>query len=229
MELSIDTASEMASLALSGEGQLAAEMTWRCRRNHTVELLPTVEKLLAQVGTSKKDLTAVFVCIGPGLYTGLRVGVSTAKGLAYALGLPIVGVGRLQLDAYPHSSYRGPIVPIHTAGRGELAWAVYENDNDNQREVLAPRLSLPDEMLARVPADALFCGEVGTELAQDIAQRLPQASLAPPAVTRRAAYLASVAYRRLVPVGGDDPAALRPVYLRKAVVGPPTAGRQGSS
>ena len=78
MELSIDTASEMASLAVSREGVLQAEITWRCRRNHTVELLPTIERLLAQAGASKADLTAVFVCTGPGMYTGLRVGVSTA-------------------------------------------------------------------------------------------------------------------------------------------------------
>jgi len=95
MELSIDTASELASIALSQEGALVAEMTWRCRRNHTVELLPSVERLLGQAGASKADLTAVFVCTGPGMYTGLRVGVTVVKALAHALALPSVGVGRL--------------------------------------------------------------------------------------------------------------------------------------
>ena len=72
MELSIDTASETASVALTREGVLQAEVTWRCRRNHTAELLPTIERLLSQAGATKRELTAVFVCMGPGMYTGLR-------------------------------------------------------------------------------------------------------------------------------------------------------------
>ncbi len=121
MELSIDTASEVASVALSREGGLEAEVTWRCRRNHTPELLPTIDRLLAQAGASKEELTAVFACTGPGMYTGLRVGVSTAQGLAYALKLPVVGIGRLELDAYQHAAFPGRIVAVHRAGRGELA------------------------------------------------------------------------------------------------------------
>src|SRR3972149_1891327 len=100
----------MASLALSREGVLQAEVTWRCRRNHTVELLPTIERLLAQAGVTKGELTAVFACTGPGMYTGLRVGVSTAQGLAYALKLPVVGIGRLEMDAYQHAAFPGRIV-----------------------------------------------------------------------------------------------------------------------
>src|SRR5712692_8483879 len=110
MELSIDTASEVASIALSREGELVAEITWRCHRNHTVELLPTIEKLLTQAGATKDDLAAVFVSTGPGMYTGLRVGVSVAQGLARALSLPALGVGRLELDAHPHAAFPGEII-----------------------------------------------------------------------------------------------------------------------
>src|SRR3972149_2683128 len=99
----------MASLALSSEGTLQAEVTWRCRRNHTVELLPTIDRLLAQAGVTKGGLAAVFACTGPGMYTGLRVGVSTAQGLAYALKLPVVGIGRLEVDAYQHAAFPGRI------------------------------------------------------------------------------------------------------------------------
>lgn len=217
MELSIDTASEMASVALSREGSLIAEITWRCRRTHTVELLPTIDKLLAHVGASKHDLTAVFVCVGPGMYTGLRVGVSTAKGLAYALGLAIVGVGRLELDAYPHATYPGPVVPLHSAGRGELAWAVYEGGCQMQ----PPRLSSPQELLREAPGQALFCGEISPELAQAISRALPQARIAQTSL-RRAATLAQVAYRCLAAGQAVDPAAVRAVYLREPVVGPQT-------
>src|SRR3989337_1310699 len=112
MELSIDTASELASVALSREGAVVDEITWRCVRNHTVELLPTIERVLTRANVPRTALTTVFVTTGPGMYTGLRVGIATAKGLARALGLPLVGVGRLELDAYPHAVFSGAIMAV---------------------------------------------------------------------------------------------------------------------
>src|SRR3990170_6183692 len=158
----------MASLALSREAVLQAEVTWRCRRNHTVELLPTIGRLLAQAGTTKGDLKAVFVCTGPGMYSGLRVGVSTAQGLAYALKLPVVGVGRLELDAYQHAAYPGRIVAVHRAGRGELAWAAYRSRP--LREVTPPRLDWPAGVVRKARGAALFCGEGDDELAALVAE-----------------------------------------------------------
>jgi tRNA threonylcarbamoyladenosine biosynthesis protein TsaB len=220
MELSIDTASEVASIALSREGRLETEATWRCRRNHTVELLPAIERLLAGAGTAKSELAAVFVCSGPGTYTGLRVGVSTAQGLAYALGTPVVGVGRLELDALPHSVSSGRIVAVHRAGRGDLAWAAYRSGP--WREVTAPRLDRPEELLRRVRGKALFCGEVDDELTWLIRENLGEkAHIASPAASlRRAGTLAEVGYQRLSAGRGQHPGELRVVYLRPPAIGP---------
>ena len=222
MELSIDTASEMASLALSREGVLQAEVTWRCRRNHTVELLPTIDRLLAQAGVTKGELTAVFACTGPGMYTGLRVGVSTAQGLAYALKLPVVGIGRLELDAYQHAAFPGRIVAVHRAGRGELAWAAYRSRP--WREVTAPRLDWPADVVRKVRGAALFCGEVNDELAAMVAEATGgRAVVASPAASvRRAAVLGELGWRRLAAGEGRGPGALRVVYLRPPAIGPQT-------
>jgi tRNA threonylcarbamoyladenosine biosynthesis protein TsaB len=217
MELSIDTASELASLALSQEGELRAEISWFCRRNQTAELLPTLERLLAQASAAKSDLTAVFVDLGPGMYTGLRVGISVAQGLAFALKLRAAGIGRLELDALACAASDRLILPVHTAGRGELAWAVYEAAEEGVREVRAPRLSLPDALLAEAPASALFCGEVKPELAQPIREKLPEARIAEPAAGGRAGLLARAGYRRLQRNGATSPGLLRPIYLREAV------------
>ena len=130
MELSIDTASDWASIAVSDEGRLLGEMTWRCERQHSVQLLPSIQALLARLGVDKGDLRRVFVCIGPGGYAGLRVGVSTAKGLAFALKASVVGVGRLEAEAYQFAACGRPICAIHRAGRGEVAWAVYKGPRD---------------------------------------------------------------------------------------------------
>jgi tRNA threonylcarbamoyladenosine biosynthesis protein TsaB len=216
MELSIDTASELASIALSQEGVLVGEMTWRCRRNHTVELLPSVERLLGQAGASKGDLTAVFVCTGPGMYTGLRVGVTVAKALSHSLGLPCVGVGRLELDAYPHAAFDGDIVAIHKAGRGELAWAVYRGAP--WREIAPPQLARPEALAAAIRERTLFTGEVDASLADLLPDLAVVAS--PSASVRRAGALAELAYRRLAAGDTDEPALLRPIYLRPPAIGP---------
>jgi tRNA threonylcarbamoyladenosine biosynthesis protein TsaB len=218
MELSIDTASEIASVALSREGVLQAEVSWRCRRNHTVELLSTVDRLLAQTGATKQDLAAVFVCIGPGMYTGLRVGVSTGQGLAYAFRLPVVGVGRLELDAYQHAAFPGRIVAVHRAGRGELAWAAYRSRP--WRQVTAPCLDWPAEVVRRARGRTLFCGEVDDELAKAAEEALgARAVIASAAASvRRAAFLAELGQRRLAAGDGGDAASLRVVYLRPPAI-----------
>ena len=220
MELSIDTASEIASVALSREGVLQTELSWRCRRNHTVELLPTIDRLLAQMGAAKQDLAAVFVCIGPGMYTGLRVGVSTAQGLAYALKLPVVGVGRLELDAWQHAAFPGRIVAVHRAGRGELAWATYRSRP--WRQVTAPRLDWPAEVVRRARGRTLFCGEADEELGKAATDALGDNAVfaSPAASVRRAAFLAELGYRRLAAGEGDDAASLRVIYLRPPAISP---------
>jgi tRNA threonylcarbamoyladenosine biosynthesis protein TsaB len=224
LELTIDTASEMASVALSREGALEVELTWRCPRNHSRELLPAVEHLLQRSGLDKQELTAVFVCIGPGSYTGLRVGIASAKGLAFALELPFVGVGRLEADAYQHADFIGPICAVHRAGRGELAWAVYRSAPGVWREVLAPRLTAPDGLPAGVRSTTLFCGEIDEDLAARLSEAFGEkARFTTPATSiRRAATIAELAWRRLAAGQADDAAGLRPNYLREAVWVRPT-------
>lgn len=215
MELSIDTASDDASIALSREGQVQAERTWRCERNHTVEVLRAIDRLLEEARVDKSGLLAVFVTLGPGMYTGLRVGISLAQGLARALSIPALGIGRLELDAYPHKDHPGTIVAVHRAGRGELAWALY--DGDPWREVSAPRLSKPDELAAGIPAGALVTGEVEEEFAALLGGR---ASIAEPAREGRARSLAELGHLRLMEGETAEPALLRPIYLRPPAIGP---------
>lgn len=213
MELAIDTASEMASLALSQDGALVAELSWRCGRTHTVQLLPSIDLLLRQVGRRPGDLQAIFVCSGPGNYVGLRVGIAAAQGLAYALGLPVVGVGRLEAEAYPHLLCGRPVVALHRAGRGQVAWAAYAPTGE---EVVPPRLSTLDEVLAQAPPQALFCGEVPKETAEAIDARGGRV-VEGARGQRRAAYIAELGYRRWRLGQGVPPWQLRPIYLREAV------------
>ncbi len=214
-ELSIDTASALASVALSRRGEVIAASTWRCERNHTVELLPAIERLFADASASKSDLRAIFVSIGPGMYTGLRVGVATAQGLARAPGLPLVGVGRLELDAYPHASFAGGVVAVHRAGRGDLAWATYRGGP--WRELTAPRLTKADELADSVRGPTLVAGEIDDELAALLAGR---AEITEPATVGRAVALADLGHARLEAGAAHEPALVAPVYLRPPAIGP---------
>src|SRR5918997_2719818 len=102
MELTIDTALPLASVAFTEQGALIAELTWSSSRGHAADLLPSIDRLLDTTGRARDEIAAVFVNRGPGGYAGLRVGISTALALAFALGADILGYGRLEADAYPY-------------------------------------------------------------------------------------------------------------------------------
>lgn len=221
MELSLDTASDWAGIALSDQGRALAELTWHCPRRHSVELMPAVEALLQRMAVSKEQLTAVFVCTGPGGYASLRVGVSAAKGLAFALGIPLVGVGRLEIEAYAHSSHphSEALCPLHLAGRREVAWALYQGPASEWRELSSPRLSPIDDLTHLTPQDALFCGEDIERLTPELARRGVELTRMAPAL-RRPSHLAALGWRRLSAGSSDDPRSLVPLYLREPAIGP---------
>ncbi len=208
----------MASIALSREGELVAELTWQCGRDHSRQLLPAVDGLLTRHNATKDDLSALFVCIGPGSYAGLRAGVSTAKALSYALERPLAGVGRLEIEAYAFAATAGPVVAVHHAGRKELAWAAYVADPE-WRELTAPGLSPSEALLDGLPADALVTGEVDEALAAALVER-GHRIVSGAATTRRAALLAELGWARLQAGEMDDPKTLVPLYLREPAIGP---------
>jgi len=102
MELSIDTSTRYASVAISREGETIAELTWRSERNHSVELVPAIREVIARVGIETRDLNAIFIAKGPGGFSALRVGMSTAKAMAVSLEIPLVAVGTLDVEVAPY-------------------------------------------------------------------------------------------------------------------------------
>jgi len=101
MELAIDTSTSIASIALSKEGEIISEFTWQAGQNHSVELMPHIVYLLHQAKVDFKDLSGVIVAKGPGQFNGIRVGMAVAKGLSFALSIPIVGISTLEVEAFP--------------------------------------------------------------------------------------------------------------------------------
>ena len=216
MELAIDTSTGFASIALSNEGEMIAELTWHSRQNHTVELVPNIIHLLNQAKLEAKSLGAIFVAKGPGSFNGLRVGVSTAKGLAFALDIPLVGINTLEIEAYPFAYARLPICPIHTAGRGEIAAAFYQQ-NDEWHCLEPEHITTAEMLCQQVTERTIFCGEIPPSVIPELQQKLTDKAIIPDATPRlrHASQLAALGWCYLKKGIKDDPASLQPIYLRQ--------------
>jgi tRNA threonylcarbamoyladenosine biosynthesis protein TsaB len=133
--LHIETATDVCSIALSRNGIVFAEKTAEALLSHASELMPLIDRLLSENKLNPTNLDAVSISSGPGSYTGLRIGVSTAKGLAYALNIPLIAVGSLQAAAIGivSSGLAGEndlIVPMIDARRMEVFVAVYNGKSE---------------------------------------------------------------------------------------------------
>ena len=115
MELSIDSSTRYACVGLSRQGESLAELAWRSDRNHSVELVPAIQALLGRRAVEFHEIEAVFVEAGPGGFSALRVGMSTAKSLAVALGVPLVSVVTLDVEAQPYLALGAPVVALMEA------------------------------------------------------------------------------------------------------------------
>ena len=218
LELSIDTCSDNATIALSREGSLLVELTWQIGREHSTQLLPAIDGLLGRLSASKDDLTALFVSKGPGGYAGVRAGVSTAKGLAYGLEVALVGIGRLEIEAYAWRAVGGPIVAVHRAGRRDAAWATYEGE-PAWKELSAPRLSPLEDFVSLLPAGSFVTGDLEDEALDEI-KALGHRTVTGAATIRHAANLAELGWQRLQAGETDNPKSLVPLYLREPAIGP---------
>ncbi len=238
MLLAIDTSTEIASIALAEKGSLVVELTWRCGRNHTAELMPNLVRIFQQVKAASSALDGIAVAIGLGSFNGLRVGVSTAKGLGFALGLPLVGIGTLEIEAFPHAMVELPICPVHNAGRGEIATALYQKVAGEWRKIHEEYLTTVEALCSETRTKTLFCGELSASMETELRERLGELAIIPEEVTRlrRAGYLAQLGWRRLKMGEADDLATLQPLYLRHPPITQPkrkflqsTLWREGSA
>lgn len=217
MELAIDSSTRYASVALSLEGQVLQEATWRAGQNHSVELVPAVQRLLEVAHSKPGDLKGVLVAKGPGGFSALRVGMSFAKSLAVALGVPLVTVGTLDIEAAPYWGLGQPVWAVLDAGRARWYAAHYPAGYAaGASEGVAYRVLTTDELAAEVRAPALLCGENAAQASEALHGRtngdVAVVNAAPP--TRRAGTLARLAYARLARGDVDDPITAQPLYLR---------------
>ncbi len=217
MHLAIDTSTGTAGIAVADEYNILAELSWSCRQNHSVELMPRLTQLLEQGKIKFEDIKGVVVAIGPGSFNGLRVGVSTAKGLAFSLNIPIAGISTLEMTAYAHSATGFPVCPVINAGRSEVAAALFRKTGEEWQKIKPEHITTIAELCKETHTDTVFCGELTPSAIDELTSTLGERAIipSPSARLRRCGFLAELGYRRLQKEDFDNATALQPIYLKK--------------
>lgn len=241
MLLAIDTSTRAASIALYDERGVAGETTWHTRENHTRSLMPEVIRLLELCGRGIEEITAVAAATGPGSFTGLRIGLSAAKGLALGRGIPLIGIPTLDATAHAHSQYPGLIWAVLEAGRGRYGAALYVPHKGSAKRTSEYVFGGADEIVVQLKARldespigaesngggetskdrrVNVCGEVDESLQSQVLAALEgQVVIASAANSiRRAGMLAELAWGRQQLDAVDDVASLAPFYIPTAAL-----------
>ena len=222
MLLAIDTATDILSLAVHDGEMLLAESTLMVGRNHSALLAPLIEQAMAQSGVDKDDLTALTACIGPGSYTGLRIGVALAKGMAAVRDLPLVPVNTLDIiaAAQDRASESATLIVTVPAGRQRLIWASYRNAGAGWMRINEARLGSWDDLFENCQDPCALTGEITAAGLQRTREAIdagkPIKLVVAAKRLRRAGFLAEIAWERLQRDGGDAYPAdrVKPIYLK---------------
>lgn len=213
MLLALDTATPAGSVAIGTGDRIVAVRTFDAPREHSTRLFPQIDGALADAGCERSQLEAVAVTTGPGSFTGLRIGLSAAKGLCMGLGIPLIPIGTLEALAARLPYCRLPVCTLLDARRGEVYAALYDTSSGLPQPLQAPCAVAPDQLLAQWGLkDVLFTGD-GADKWAELLTTVPGGEMAPGAVRRPCAdAVAWLAGRRLT--SAVDAEVVEPVYLR---------------
>jgi tRNA threonylcarbamoyladenosine biosynthesis protein TsaB len=216
MLLAIDTATSKIGIALFDGVTVLHEAVWQSPYRHTVELAPAIESSLGRTNCSIDDVEAIGLAIGPGSYTGLRIGAAVAKGLALTRALDLIAIPTFEIltAAFPPQPDLQLAVVLE-AGRGRYSVGWYQADENVWRPSIEPDLYTPESLSRAIRKPTLVCGELNESLRKILGRKHKNVILASPAASlRRPALLAELAWARWQAGEIDDPETTAPVYLQ---------------
>ena len=219
MLLAIDTSTRYAGIALAQDGQVISIRNWYSKTNHSANLIPAISDVLKQHEISIKDLDGIACALGPGSFSALRVGLSTAKALALADGIPLMGIKTLDLEAHAFLNNGIPVNGICDVGRHEIAVASFEATG---KQIEETTIMKPEELIGRVKHLTIFCGEGLMIMEDKIRNELGELGIVIPfCPSTRLWSLATCGERLINEKGGNDIRTLQPYYLRMPSIGTP--------
>jgi tRNA threonylcarbamoyladenosine biosynthesis protein TsaB len=207
--LAVETSTLAGGVALLDGESVRGEYVLDVRTTHSERLMSAIDRVLSDAGWTARDLQALAVAVGPGSFTGLRIGLSTIKGLAFALGIPVAPVPTLDAMAASLPWASLPVCPVIDARKGEVYTCLYRWDGTGMRREWEYLAIPPEELARRLDEPTILLGDGAS------AVHAPLARLAPP--PRRAPSPACVGFlglERLRAGSTIAPADLTPLYLR---------------
>jgi len=221
--LAVDTSSLVATVAVMNEEKLLGEYTINSPMTHSQKLMPIIDELLSTLDLSMDDVDMIAVSRGPGSFTGVRIGISTVKGLAHPRNIPIIGVSSLEGLAYNLSYGEELICPIMDARRSQVYTGVYKWVDYNLKTIVDEAPLTINELIDKLKnreERVIFLGDGLTRYKDEIIDSLGDKALFAPCFLnmQRASSIAQLAFDKLDKEGLEPKSYhnITPVYLRKS-------------
>lgn len=222
--LAFDTSSKTASVAILSDETVLCDILLNTGQNHSEVLLPAIDKACKTAGVNISDIDLFACTLGPGSFTGLRIGISTLKGLMIAQGKPAVGVSALAALAVNIGRTEKTICSVMDAGRGQVYLASYQYENDGSLTLIGEEKALsPDTIEADTGKDVIYVGEGAVNYADEIRKSCGEKNEFADAEQQfvRASSVGILALKKFSQGDVLDLNRCAPVYLRSADALPP--------
>jgi tRNA threonylcarbamoyladenosine biosynthesis protein TsaB len=214
--LGVETSTLQGGVALVGEDRLVSEFLLNVEVTHSERLLPAIDRMLRDAGVGLDAVSGIAVSIGPGSFTGLRIGLSTVKGLAYASGIPVVGVPTLEALAWSVPFAAVQVCPVLDARKHEVYAALFRFERGVLKRLMEDTAVAPEALCSRIRKPTLFLGDALPVYGELFRRLLGDRMLIPPLANRgaRPACVAELGRRRLERGERESADTLVPRYLR---------------
>lgn len=216
--LAVDTATQSCGVAIIADGYLQTELILSHGGTHTKQVLAAIDAVLNLEGGSLSQIDAFAVTRGPGSFTGLRIGISTVKGLALATDKPIVGISSLEVLAHQAGGEAPWVCPMIDARRNEIYWCVYRRQDDGPVALSEEQVGPIDKLARQIENPCILIGNAVAQYAARLTGLVKTAVQWAPEIdhTIRPEVLARLAWHRYQQGDVDDIGGFAPVYLRKS-------------
>jgi tRNA threonylcarbamoyladenosine biosynthesis protein TsaB len=217
--LAVDTSTLVLSIAVLNEQKILGEKTTNLKKNHSVRLMPAIDELLTDLDMTLADMDLFAVTAGPGSYTGVRIGVTTIKTLAWTLNKPFIAISTLEVMAMNGQYFLGNIVPLIDARREQVYASVYHTVNGALQETMSERIIRMDDLLTWLnqnEGNTLFIGDDVVAFENKIKESLTErAVFAPPSFHfPRASNLGMLALNKWLKENKSESHDFAPNYLQ---------------
>ena len=216
--LAVDTATTSCSVAIVGQSSLAVEFTLNRKETHSKHLMEMIHAILKISGFDLSAVDGFSVTKGPGSFTGLRIGISTVKGLAVATGKPIVGVSSLEALAVQVSDSSNLICPLIDARKGEVYFCRYRLINDQLQKETDEQVARPEKAFDNLKEPCLFVGNGALLYKHLISEKLGRLAAFAPVTHNiiRASSVAHLSMAKFISKNTDKIEDFSPHYIRRS-------------